>query len=130
MLLKIRYDESDMEILDKNGKVVYRTGYRIDLADSYEVCGVRIDERLSVDPRTMSPWFVCFCYSDLPQEKRAQFIEAVDNVYKKRNGFVFKNSSDSGTIRVNILARKGKTNVRSIGTAIKDLKELEKIICS
>lgn len=128
MLLQKRYRESNLDFLESKGMVVLRTSYRIDLANFYQMNKVKIDERIMVDPKTMVPWFAYFCYSNLPQEKRSRVLEAIEEAYEKTDGIVFGNSSDSATIKVNVLAKHGKPDEKLIGEAIEHLKKLEKII--
>lgn len=127
MILQKRYTKSYIEFLERRGKVVLRTDYRIDLADFYCRSGVKIDERIIVDPKTMIPWFAYFCYSDLPKEKRIRVFEAIEEIYRKTNGLIFRSSSDSGpTIRVNALLKYPDEEI--IEEAKRYFLELENII--
>lgn len=118
-----------MEYLESKGYVVLRTSYRIDIANFYSRNGVKIDERIIVDPNTMVPWFAYFCYSNLPQEKRPRVLKAIEEAYEKTNGVVFRHSSVSApVIRVNVLVKQGKPDEETIGKAIEHLEKLEKII--
>ena len=129
MILKPKYTESYLEFLESKGYVVLHTNYRIDLANFYSRSGTKIDERISVDPKTMVPWSAYFCYSNLSQEKRPRVLKAIDDAFEKTNGVVFRNSSDSeSTIKVNFLAKKGKPNEKIVTKAIEHLMRLEKII--
>lgn len=119
-----------MGYLESKSKVVSRTDYRIDLFDFYSKSGVKISERIIVDPKTMVPWFACFSYFGLEEEKRARVLEAVEEMHKKTDGVIFRSSSDSDPkIRVNALLRHPATpDENFMGDVKKYFQELENII--
>ena len=126
MILQKKYTEKKIKSLKKKGIVVLHTDYRIDLAKSYSIYNVKIDERIIVDPQTRMPWFVYFCYSDLTKEKRIKVFEAIEEMYKKSKGRIFSHSSKSDpTIRVNALVEVPNTFNKKIMEGVPQISDEE-----
>ena len=142
MLLKSKYTDEEIDFLSNRGELVHRTDYRIDIARSYEIKNVRVDERVSIGPKALIPWFASICYADVPEEKRSIFFDTIQKAYDETNGVVHIDSSESDpVIKVVLLTRYGKPSEddkekaeklkmeeESIRKAVEQLEKLERII--
>lgn len=130
-LLKRKYTESDIEKLEKEGKVT-RLPYRVELATVYSRGSVLVRERVSLDPRTLLPWFACKLFYTEDEEMRRKLYEAVEvnsaieKMKKEAGGIIFGNSSESDPfVSLNALATHDRKITEDV---VKYFREIEAII--
>lgn len=123
------YTQDEIKKMQNRGSVeVVRLPYRIDLSTKYTDGRIEIEERVSLDPKTLLPWLGSKVFRNVKGGTKQDIYNSINMMREDSRGEVFGNSYEYAFDSPVVLTALSTTGEGLTKDAVKFFKELEALI--